>query len=251
MAYSNTRFTAENGILSLADSSFSNNVFIGGSANIAGDFTVGGSVVFTANVTGNFIPDVSGRALGNTANRWQLFANGGNFSNTVVIAGNTTPTTNGVSLGESNFRWFLFSSGANVVGTSTTTELVTTNTASVGNTLTVANNVTITSRVNLAGNTATITGTTQQVIDTYPSGTYRTAKYLIEARDNNTAGAFLAAEILLTHDSSVVSMTEYSMVLMTTAFTSFDADISGGSVRLLATSTSSNTTYKVARTLLI
>jgi len=251
MASSNTQFKAENGIYATANSTFAGSVYIGGSANIAGDFTVGGSVVFTANVTGNFIPDVSGRSLGNTTNRWEITANSGNFANVVTIAGNTIPTSNGGNIGTPSARWFLYSVGANVVGTSTTTELVTTNNASVGNNLVVSNNVTINSRVNLSGNAFTSSNTSQSVIDTYSATTYRSAKYLVETVDNNTTGSYVVQELLLTHNGTIVSLSEYGAVQMATPYATFDADISGGNVRLLATSTSTNTTYKVARTLLL
>jgi hypothetical protein len=180
-----------------------------------------------------------------------LAANSGNFANVVTIAGNAVPVANGGNLGVTNARWFLYSVGANVVGTSTTTELVATNNASVGNNLTVSNTVTISSRVNLAGNTFTSSNTSQVVIDAYPAATYRTAKYLVECVDNATSGSFVACELLLTHNGTIVSLSEYSLVQMTTPYVTYDADISGGNVRLLATSTAANTTYKVARTLLL
>lgn len=251
MSFSNTQFKAEHGIYASANSTFENDIFVGGSANVAGDLSVGGSVLFTANVVGNFVPDVSGRALGNTNNRWELTANGGNFANVVIIAGNTIPTANGGNLGTPSARWFAYTVGSNTVGTTTSTELAITNNASVSNNLTVSNNVTITSRVNLAGNTFTSNSTAQAVIDAYPAATYRTAKYLVESVDNNVAGSYVACELLLTHNGTIVSLSEYGIVQMTTPYVTYDADITTGSVRLLATSTSTNTTYKVARTLLL
>jgi hypothetical protein len=86
----------------------------------------------------------------------------------------------------------------------------------------------------------------QTIVDTF-STTYRTTKYLIEVK-NATTG-YMSEELLLTHDGTTVFLTEYAVVNTVATFCTFDADISAGNVRLLATPTT-NATFKVARLML-
>ncbi len=245
MATGNTKFKAEHGLLVVGNTDIEQNLLVSGSANVVGDLTVGGSVVFTANVTGNFIPDVSGRALGNTTNRWEMYANTLNVSNTATFAGNTQPSANGIILGGTSNRWFAYATSIDV-----------SNNATVANTLTVSNTANITTRVNVGSvltiqsNTVAYTNTTpgQTVVDSYASATYRSSKYLIEVK-NATTG-YQLSELLLTHDGSTVFLTEYGTANTVALFCTFDADISAGNVRLLATPTT-NATFKVARTTII
>jgi hypothetical protein len=245
MATGNTKFKAEHGLLVVGNTDIEQNLLVFGSANVVGDLSVGGSIVFTANVQGNFVPDVSGRALGNTSNRWNIWANSFNASNTATFNGDTLPTANGVTLGNTSGRWLIFGTSLDI-----------SNNATVANTLTVSNTASITTRVNIGSvltiqsNTVAYTNTTpgQTVVDSYSATTYRTSKYVIEVK-NNTTG-YQASEILLTHDGSTVFITEYGIANSVTLFCTFDADINTGNVRLLATPTT-NATFKVARTTII
>lgn len=245
MATGNTKFKVEHGLLVVGNTEIEQSILVSGSANVVGDLTVGGSVVFTANVTGNFIPDVSGRALGNTTNRWNMWANSFNASNTATFNGSVLPTANDVLLGDTGTRWFAYATSIDV-----------SNNATVSNTLTVSNTASVTTRVNVGSvltiqsNTVAYTNTTpgQTVVDSYASATYRSSKYLIEVR-NATTG-YQLSELLLTHDGSTVYITEYGMANTVALFCTFDADISAGSVRLLATPTT-NATFKIARTTII
>lgn len=245
MAAGNTKFKAEHGLLVVGNTEIEQSLLVSGSANVVGDLTVGGSVVFSANVTGNFIPDVSGRALGNTSNRWNVFANSFNASNTATFNGSALPTANGVLLGDTSTRWFAYATSIDV-----------SNNATVANTLTVSNTASVTTRVNIGSvltiqsNTVAYTNTTpgQTVVDAYASATYRSSKYLIEVK-NATTG-YQLTELLLTHDGTTVFMTEYGVANTVALFCTFDADISAGSVRLLATPTS-NATFKIARTTIL
>jgi hypothetical protein len=245
MAAGNTKFKAEHGLLVVGNTEIEQSLLVSGSANVVGDLTVGGSVVFSANVTGNFIPDVSGRALGNTSNRWNMFANSLNASNTATFNGSVLPTANGVLLGDTSTRWFAYATSIDV-----------SNNATVANTLTVSNTASVTTRVNIGSvltiqsNTVAYTNATpgQTVVDSYASATYRSSKYLIETK-NATTG-YQLTELLLTHDGTTVFLTEYGAANTVTLFCTFDADISAGNVRLLATPTS-NATFKIARTTIL
>ena len=245
MATGNTKFKTEHGLEVVGNTERGQNLKVFGSANVVGDLSVGGTVVFTANIVGNFVPDVSGRALGNTTNRWEMWANSLNVSNTATFNGDTLPTANGVTLGNTSGRWLIFGTSLDI-----------SNNVLVSNTLTVSNTASITTRVNVGSvltiqsNTVAYTNTTpgQTVVDSYASATYRSSKYLIEVK-NATTG-YQLSELLLTHDGSTVFLTEYGTANTVALFCTFDADISAGNIRLLATPTT-NATFKVARTTII
>lgn len=245
MATGNTKFTTQHGLQVVGNTEIEQDLKVLGSANVVGDLTVGGSMVFSANVIGNFIPDVSGRSLGNTTSRWELYANTINVSNTSTFSGSAVPSSNGINLGGSSARWFAY-----------TTDISTSNSATVSNNVTVGNTLSVTTLINV-GNAAAIQSNSvsysnavvgQTVVDSFSATTYRTAKYVIEVK-NATTG-YMAEELLLTHDGTTVFITEYSVVNTIATFCTFDADISSGSVRLLATPTT-NATFKVARTMIV
>ena len=66
---------------------------------------------------------------------------------------------------------------------------------------------------------------------------------------NTTDSEYHATEILLTHDGTTPSITEYATIFTgSAAEATFDADISGGNIRLKATPASTdNMTFKIAR----
>lgn len=245
MATGNTKFKAEHGLLVVGNTEIEQDLMVTGSANIAGDLTVSGSMVFSANIIGNFLPDTSGRALGSSSQRWEVWANSLNASNTATFNGDTVPTANGVLLGDSDSRWYLYS-----------TNIDTSNSVSVSNNVTVSNAVTANVRVivgpamAIQSNTVAYTNTTpgQTIVDTFSATTYRTTKYLIEVKNASTG--YMAEELLLTHDGTTVTITEYAVVNSVALFCTFDADINAGNVRLLATPTS-NATFKIARTMIV
>ncbi len=89
-----------------------------------------------------------------------------------------------------------------------------------------------------------------QILDTFATANFRTAKYMVQVHDtaNND---YHTSEILLIHDGSTVYMTEYAIVYTDGALASFNADISGGSVRLLVSPVNTTNTIRVVRTTLI
>lgn len=241
MATGNTKFTTQHGLQVVGNTEIEQDLKVLGSANVIGDLTVGGSMVFSANVVGNFIPDISGRALGNTSQRWEVYANSLNVANTATFAGEASPTTNSISLGSTSARWFAYTTDVNV-----------SNVVSVSNNVIISNNISVANvafigpALAVQSNSATYNAVipTQTVIDSYPRDSFRTAKYLIQVR-NATTG-FMASELLLTHDGTTVFITEYGVVNSVATFCTFDADINSGFVRLLATPTT-NATFRVAR----
>jgi hypothetical protein len=60
--------------------------------------------------------------------------------------------------------------------------------------------------------------------------TYRTLKVIVQIKSSTN---FHATEILLTHNGTTVYMTEYATIFSNNSLATFDADISGGNIRLL------------------
>lgn len=95
----------------------------------------------------------------------------------------------------------------------------------------------------------TTTTTADQIIDSWSASVYRTAKYLLQIHDTNS-NEYHTSEILLTHNGSTVFLTEYAIISTATSLGSFNADISGGNIRLLVTPTNTNNVIKAYRQLL-
>lgn len=92
----------------------------------------------------------------------------------------------------------------------------------------------------------TKTSTSQFSLDTFAKANFRAARYIVAMSEGTN---FHSTEIMLIHDGSTVTLTQYG-TLKDTNLATFDADISGDNVRLLATPASTNSTViKFDRTL--
>ena len=95
--------------------------------------------------------------------------------------------------------------------------------------------------------TTSTTATTQVAIDTFAAATFRSARYTIQVT-NSTDSTYHLTEVLLIHDGTTPQITEYGTIFTGSAEATFDADISSGNVRLLATpATTDSMTFKVVR----
>jgi len=77
-------------------------------------------------------------------------------------------------------------------------------------------------------------------IDTFPTGTHRSAKYIVTA---NTSDSWQTSEALVLHEGSEGFITEYGSVQSNNVLYTLSADTNGGSVRLRATPSGSGTTF--------
>ena len=87
--------------------------------------------------------------------------------------------------------------------------------------------------------TATTTATTQTSIATYATASYDGIKAVITADDGTERSI---TEIVITHDGTTAVATEYAQLNTDTALATFDVDISGGNVRILATPAAATST---------
>ena len=95
----------------------------------------------------------------------------------------------------------------------------------------------------------TTTGQTQQSLDSFPTGTYRSVEYFVSASSNSNS--WFASKVIVIHDGTNAYLTEYGVVSThDSEFITFDADINSGNVRLLGTPSNSLTNVKMKRTTL-
>lgn len=93
--------------------------------------------------------------------------------------------------------------------------------------------------------TSTVSGA--QPIDAFLASNFRSAKYLVQV----TSGSdYHSTEILLIHNGTQVHMTSYASVFDNIELATFDADVTSGYVRLLATPTNTGSSIRVYRTAL-
>ena len=98
----------------------------------------------------------------------------------------------------------------------------------------------------------TVSGTSPANIIEFPTSIYSGGKLIIEVTDTHTNFRHIS-EMLLSHDNTTVSATEYGVVqTANTVLATFETDILSGNVRILATPVSSNTTtFKVIQNLFL
>ena len=83
-----------------------------------------------------------------------------------------------------------------------------------------------------------------QSIGAVSVSTARSIKYTVQVAAGTS---YQVSEILLIHNDTDVSMTQYGVVTTGSELATFDADISAGYVRLLTTPVNANTTFKIVR----
>jgi hypothetical protein len=100
-------------------------------------------------------------------------------------------------------------------------------------------------QVDATSNTFTTASVSQVSVDAWPTATYRSAKYFVQI----TSGIeYHIIELNLVHNGTTVFLAQYGEVLTGASLGTFDADISGSTVRLLFTGTNAISTVKLLRT---
>jgi hypothetical protein len=89
--------------------------------------------------------------------------------------------------------------------------------------------------------------TANQVLSSDSSTVYRSVTYQVQT---TSATAYQSCSINVIHNGTTAYITEYADVTTNGFLASFDADISGGNIRLLTTPVNAATTYKVIKTLI-
>jgi len=99
------------------------------------------------------------------------------------------------------------------------------------------------------GNRTVVQSTTatvaQTAIDTWSTSTYRTAKYIVSM---SSGANYHAIELLLIHDGTTPTITQYAEVIIGSSLATFDASIASTTLTLLANpATTSSITYNLLR----
>jgi hypothetical protein len=90
------------------------------------------------------------------------------------------------------------------------------------------------------------TTTTDQVIDSFDSSLYRSAKYVVQC--THASAGYQTIEILLMHDNTNVYITRYGLMFTGAQLATFNASKDGNVIKLLATPANTDTTFKFTRT---
>ena len=98
--------------------------------------------------------------------------------------------------------------------------------------------------------TATTTSTTETAIASYEASTSLGIEITVIATDT-VATERTITKLLVTHDGTTAVATQYGEVNTATAMSTYDVDISGGNVRLLATAASANSTNFTANAVIL
>jgi len=185
-------------------------------------------------------------------------------ADTITIASTDTNTTY-----TQNFSSTTGGTNLNLVGSDSTTDTVkfadgtgvtvsytdaNTATIAIGQSVATTDAVTfgsvnIDSRAVLDTATLTTSATTaDQVLDSFATATYRTAKYLISV---TSGSAYESVELLVVHDGATAYQTTYAELRTGADLASFTVDVSAGNVRLLTTPVNAVTVYKITRTAVV
>lgn len=93
-------------------------------------------------------------------------------------------------------------------------------------------------------NTYTTVGTSAETVDSFAYGIFRSAEYTVSI----TSGTdYQFSKLLVLHDGTTASITEFGTLRTNSNLITFAADISGSNVRLRGTSTSSGTVINIHR----
>jgi hypothetical protein len=96
--------------------------------------------------------------------------------------------------------------------------------------------------------TATTSSISQTEITSWPVASYGGAKILIEAKDGVNRHI---TEMIVTHDDTAAYAAEYGSIWSSAPLATFDVDVNGGNVRVLATPSSiNNTIFNITRILM-
>lgn len=106
----------------------------------------------------------------------------------------------------------------------------------------------VTANTNISANSATVVGTSQQVLDTFSTDLYRGAFYQVQME---AASGFHVLNISIVNSESSAQITTFGDAYNTSVLATFDASVSGGMVQLKITPAQSSTTVSYLRNALI
>jgi hypothetical protein len=113
-------------------------------------------------------------------------------------------------------------------------------TVGLPNDVSITGDLTVGTKTVIGTETASLTTTSQTSIHAgLSASTYRSVEYTIQATEGTN---FHATKILALHNGTTAYHSEYGTIYNSSSVATFDVDINGGNLRLLATGASANTT---------
>lgn len=249
-AYKNVVTTATN----TAGDTTSGNAFVSGT--IGGNTVVvnyqmrGGTVDTAANLAVVSNVTFSG---GNSTFTSNVFVNSANLTvnaNTFALTGVGGGNAITISTNSSYTNTVLISHVLTVQGNTTVV-----NSSSFSNSVSVTGPVSMSNTMSfpdntLGSNSVTASNSDPLIIDSFSGSTFRSGKYVISVKDNSNS-TYQTTEILMMHDGTTGYTTEYATLRSSANnLAIFSSNLSGTTVRLWATPSVANSTYKVSKSLM-
>lgn len=210
----------------------------GGSVDTAGPMGVTSNVVF------------SGAQINATSNVYVTSSNGYIVSNNFVLASNTT--VNAVSVRANSTVTNVIVSGNTFTVTPNSafsTSVTVAGVLTVGNNVSVNGDLTVATQSVMSSNSASLSGTSAQLVDSFSGSTYRGGKYVLSMKDDANS-TYQMTEVLVMHDGSTAYTTEYGTLRsVANNLAIVSANVSGSTVRLYVAPTVATMSVKVAKTL--
>ena len=250
------------GIVSIGSASATANLSVNGYVTIANNLTVGqqlnlsGNVTYTGTSTGNLVPTDSTYFLGTTAvstKRWGLYATSIDSNSTINVTGAATLGSTLALTGTATLSANLsvtgngtFSNTLAVTGAATFSNTLTTaGAASVGGNLT-ATHLSLNNLAYVFSNSYGFSSTANSLIDTFPSTSFRTAEYIIQAANSTS---WQSSKVLVMHDGTTAYATEYAVInTSATPIISLSVTKASTSIQLYATPADASVIVNFVRT---
>ncbi len=241
--------------ITASDASFSGNVSIAGTLtyeDVTNVDSIGiitarnGAIVKAGTATTALIIEGDARVVGILTIGTSSITLDGSINQVNVGSGVTIHHTNGVQVGGNTLHTSgLTLNHVTISGVSTISQL------NIENGITISGIVTSSSYSLpdglISSGVSTTTTTSETSIDSFSSTIYRSAKYQVQITKGSE---YQITEIFIVHDGTSSHQTEYATVKTGTTLSTFSSDINTGSVRLLVTPSSSDSTnFKIIRTL--
>lgn len=206
------------------------------------------SPVITANVVSGAAYGVSGALVDLGLDLNSLTTSTSNADGDYFVVVDTAGAQKKLTKGNINISGFNNDAGYITGYTETDTlDSVTDRGATTTNEITVGG-LSFDSTVKLDANGLTTVSTAQVTLTEFSINTYSGGKFVINARDTNSKVHM--TELMVVHDGTTASATEYGTINTGTSLFSVDVDISGGNFRIRITPTSAtSTTFNVSETL--
>lgn len=208
------------------------NTIAGGNTTVTRPIYIGSNVIIT---------DSNILTLGNSTVNSYLTRTELNLSNTFIanttkmlLGSNVILTTNDLTIGNSTVNTYINSTSVYING-------VIVNTTSSSFSI---------PEVTLLSINTTSTGTSAQIITSFDISTYRAGEYLLTIK-NNSANGHQINKLLLLHDGSVATITDYGTIYSNADLGTFTSNANATHCRLIMTPTVSATQIKGLVTLVV